>query len=343
VVVPGPDPAGGSAPHRILLVGSFWDYAIEWSFVRGFQALGADVHTFDWWREVLPPAPSLAMRRSMWPLGVQRGNRMILRRVGEVRPELVLFFKGLHVRADTLHSIKRSGAAIFCLNPDNPFNPSRTSRSRVLVEALPAWDCYFTWGRSLAERLHALGLKRVHYLPFAWDPERHPHQPPSSQPRYTLSFIGNYSKERERWLKSLLGFDLNIWGPGWERSSLRPRVRGGPIVNKALSDVVRESLISLNLLNPWNIPGHNMRTFEIPGCGGLQLCNESSEIRDLFGAEQEILLFRTERELRDEVGRMTREPDEAKAIAARGHARVESETFVARCAEILEVYGDQDS
>jgi spore maturation protein CgeB len=100
---------------------------------------------------------------------------------------------------------------------------------------------------------------------------------------------------------------------------------------------VRETAVSLNILRPWNVPGHNMRTFEIPGCGGLQLSTASSEVAGLFTSERELLMFRTVEDLRALVSWALEHPDERRAIAEAGHARVASETYLARAQRILQV------
>jgi spore maturation protein CgeB len=325
---------------RVLLVGNFWDWSMEWSYVRAFRHLGVEVSTFDWWRESLAVAPRLAERRFMWQLLGPAANRRLRDRVAGDRPDLVLVFKGLLLRRETVEAIRATGCAAFCLNPDNPFNPSLTSTRKELHEAISAWDCYFTWGRFLIDRLYSVGAKRVEFLPFAWDPERHPFQVPAATSRYGVTFVGSRSEHRERWLHELGDFDLHIWGPGWSnaRRDVRKHVRGSAVTWIQFSDIVRDSAASLNILNPWNIPGHNMRTFEIPGCGGLQLSNATSEIADLFEPGKQGLLFHTAEGLREQASWALGNPSERNAIALAGHGRAAGETYLERARGILEVW-----
>jgi spore maturation protein CgeB len=323
----------------ILIAGTFEEWSIEHSYVRAFRRAGAHVETFDWWRDVLPEAPNLAARRYIWPLIVRRLNARLVKRARLVSPDLVLVFKGLHVTSETVDRIRRIGAAAFCFNPDNPFNPSVTSTSDQLRDAMPAWDCYFTWGRFLVDRLHSVGARRVEYLPFAWDPERHPHREPAAPPRYGTCFVGNYSRHRERWLSAIADLNLAVWGPGWAQAdrSLRHCIRGGTLSGEPFSLVTSQSTVALNVIDPWNLPGHNMRTFEIPGCGGLQLATASAETAELFRAEEEILFFRTQSELREKVLEVTSSGELARSIADAGHALARSHTFDVRARRILDV------
>lgn len=325
---------------RILMVGNFWDWSLEWSYVRAFRQLGAAVDTFDWWRESLPAAPELAQRRFMWrPLSLSV-NRRLRDRVAADVPDLVLVFKGLLLRRETVEAVKAAGSLAFCLNTDNPFSPSITSTRKELRDAISAWDCYFTWGRFLIDPLYKLGVRRVEFLPFAWDPDRHPFQAPRDPFRYGVSFVGSHSEHRESWLQKLVDLDLHIWGPRWSHASsdVRNHVRGSAVTWARFSDIVADSAVSLNILDPWNIPGHNMRTFEIPGCGGLQLSTATTEIADMFEADKQILVFQTTDELRDSLSWTRSDPGRAREVAASGHDLVSGETYAQRARRILEVW-----
>lgn len=326
---------------RILVVR--WDsseHRLESLYATALRHLGAEVETFDWWRESLRAAPELAKHRFMWRPFSSVANRRLRDRVVAEKPDLVLVFKGLLVSRDTVEAVKASGSLAFCFNPDSPFGSLPGEVTEELRRALSAWDCYFIWGRFLVERLYSTGLGRVEYLPFAWDPERMPFQAPAESPRYGVSFVGTHSEHREQWLGELTDLDLHVWGPRWTeaRSDVRQSVRGSLVTWPEFSDIVRDSAVSLNIPFPRNIPGHNMRTFEIPGCGGLQLSNAASEIADFFEPGKEILLFRTVEELREQASWAIAHPEERRAIASSGHGRVTEETYVHRARRIVDVW-----
>lgn len=325
---------------RVLAVGNDLPVALETSYLHALRRAGHDARLFDWWRDGARVPRGVGHRGLGAVAGARRGNAALLEACRSSRPDLLLVFKGLHVRRDTIESIRDAGVTAFCLNPDNPFNPSRTSSSPHILPAVPSWDCYFIWGRFLVERLYAIGARRAEYLPFAWDPDAHPYQEPAAEPRFAVSFVGNHSPHRERWLGAAGDLDLHVWGHGWDRagSALRGRVRGGPVRGREFSDIVRDSAVSLNVLDPWNVPSHNMRSFELPGCGGLQLSTHTDEVASLFLPDEEYLAFRTVGELRDQVHAALDAPEERRRIAKRGHERVRDETFDVRAATILEVY-----
>jgi spore maturation protein CgeB len=324
---------------RFLLIGNDTEWAIERSFLRAFADLDNPASLWDWSKFLQPLPQGIHARRFSWPVVSRLINARLPAQVRSTQADIVLVFKGLLVEPETVHALKRMGRVVACVNPDNPFKLTASTTQPQLRRALSSWDCYFTWGKFLVDRLYAVGLRRVEYLPFAWDPHRHPAGELSDEPRYQVSFVGSYSRHREAWLSRLLDLDLNIWGGGWHRaaSAVRSRVHGGVQTGPDFARVVRDSVVSLNILDPWNVPGHNMRTFEIPGCGGLELCTASSEIADLLEPTKEILLFRTVDDVHKHVSWALAHPTELRAIAKAGHDRVTGETFSARAKRMLEV------
>jgi Glycosyl transferases group 1/DUF based on E. rectale Gene description (DUF3880) len=327
---------------RILLIGNDAEWAIERSFLRAFADLDVSASLWDWSKLLAPLPPRIHARRFSWPLVSRLINSRLPAQVRSARADVVLVFKGLLVEPETVFALKGMGRIVTCLNPDNPFNPTPSSSQPQLRRALASWDCYFTWSKLLVEMLYSIGARRVEYLPFAWDPNRHPPGELSSEPKYPLSFVGSYSRHREAWLSSLLDLDLHIWGGGWHRaaSAVRSRVHGGVQTGPDFARVVRDSVVSLNILNPWNVPGHNMRTFEIPGCGGLQLSTRTAGIRELFREDDEILLFNTREELRSRVKSLLASPGERRRIAAKGHAQAAHNTFRERAKRFVETCAD---
>jgi spore maturation protein CgeB len=324
---------------RFILIGNDTEWAVERSFLRAFTDLGVPASLWDWSRLLDPLPRGIHARRFSWPVVSRMINARLPTEVRSVQADVVLIFKGLLVEPETVLALKRGGGIAACVNADNPFDPTPSSSQPPLRRALASWDCYFTWGQFLIERLYSIGAHRVEYLPFAWDPHRHPSGELSAEPKYALSFVGSYSRHREAWLRRLLDFDLHIWGGGWDRArpAVRSHVRGGVQGGADFARLVRDAAVSLNILRPWNVPGHNMRTFEILGCGGLQLSTASSEVADLFEPAKELLVFRTVEDMRELVSWALEHPDERRAIAKAGHDRVAAETYSARAERVLQV------
>jgi len=72
--------------------------------------------------------------------------------------------------------------------------------------------------------------------------------------------------------------------------------------------------IQLNIFRPHNIGSHNMRTFEIPAIGGLQLAPESAENREFFLPDSEIVLYSSVEELNEKINWLLENPNIVKDI-----------------------------
>ncbi len=78
------------------------------------------------------------------------------------------------------------------------------------------------------------------------------------------------------------------------------------------------SRISLNVLDDLNMPGHNMRSFEIPASGGLMLSTYTDEQAAFFPENEAALYYRDPSELDDQIDRVLR--DAAWAARLRANA-----------------------
>jgi hypothetical protein len=176
---------------RFLLIGNDTEWAVERSFLRALTDLGVPATLWDWSRFLDPFPGGIHARRFSWPLVSRMINARLPAHVRSLQVDVVLVFKGLHIEPETVLAIRQPGRITACVNADNPFDPTPSNSQPPLRRALASWDCYFTWGQFLIERLYSIGVRRVEYLPFAWDPHRHPPGELSAAPKYDLSFVGS--------------------------------------------------------------------------------------------------------------------------------------------------------
>ena len=65
-----------------------------------------------------------------------------------------------------------------------------------------------------------------------------------------------------------------------------------------------------------------IRVFDVLACGSFMIAEHSDALADLFEIGSELESYRTLAELEEKVAHYRRNPDEAAAIAARGHEAV---------------------
>ncbi len=223
--------------------------------------------------------------------------------------DLVLCVKGVFVSPHVIRQLRLLySCPIVCWNPDDPFDSALSNRGGLLQLSIPSYDLYVTWSEDVAGKLERVA-RSVLVLPFAWDPSRffpdrfsdctHDEQALLSEARDRPVFVGTWTREREQWLSSIRDLHPIVFGNRWPRRrgvETRPALGG-----RALRLALGRSAVSLNFLRHQNEHTHNMRTFEIAGCGGRQVAQASREHLDIAGSLGRMRTFRTEGELRDAV------------------------------------------
>ncbi len=133
---------------------------------------------------------------------------------------------------------------------------------------------------------------------------------------------------------------VKIWGPNWDRACKDKRVlarwQGRSLLGKEFSKAVKVSRLNLNQVDLTNGPGANMRFFEIPMSGGVQLASHCPEMEDAFVDGRDILYYRSA----DDAARIVRDAMSGKfdleAIRRSSRALVTKEhTYQARARFLL--------
>lgn len=339
----------------VALYGDFGQYRLAGSYQRALRGLGCDVVPIDtqkiagylafWLRNRL--LHRLTLRSRMWrELGSARWNEHVRQRLGEVSPDLFLVLNGDLLMPETVQRVRSSGVQVFIFHADNPLPPWAASRPETVPSALVC-DTYFVWSRNLAERLRDIGVARTEYLPFAWDPDVFPHFGLSATPTHQVVFVGGWDEEREACLTELSErFDLKIWGPPYWRTRTRPGSplrrcwQGTAIEGSQAAQVLADSAIALNLLRQQNLPdGVNMRTFEVPGCGGFALATRTKGALTILPEDSAGVYFGDIEECCMQIERFLARPVERLELAENAHARVANgHQYAHRARRILDVF-----
>ncbi len=324
--------------------------SIERSFVMAFEAQGHRVKVI----ENKPFGRGLVRKIAHRLPGAQayyasRYNRAVLGAV-EADTAVVFYIKAAMLEPSTLAAVRKRYPQVqqICFNPDDPFN--RRIGGFSMRACLPYFDHYFIWKRALLEPIEAAGCGAVHYLPFATDLRLVPAYEAGAYSTM-LSFVGNGDVERQAFMEAAavhsvqkgISLSMTVYGEYWK--PIRGVEVQPPIQGRAYFQSMMRSMLNVNVLRAQNKAATNMRTFEIPACGGFMLHEQSEAAMEIFRANREAVYFADAEELIDKAAYYHRNTREREAIREAGYVRARqfAQSYDARVLDIVAQLGEEKS
>jgi len=229
----------------------------------------------------------------------------------------------------------------------------------------PGLQVYSWWGDILSEQAHArinvaaefsnrimvsgkgsydtlsqLYPNQVQYFPFGVSSRFHTVSETSKheQERFTaeVSFVGTYYPERcelIRYLNSQLDTPVKIWGRGWRHCK---GIRSHGALSLADSLKVHTcSKMSLNLHHANTNNGFNMKFYEIPAAGGLQIC-DWQPLMDETALGQQTIACRSLEEFAKKIKYyLAHEQERQQIIESTSRTAFTTEGYTTRLAELF--------
>jgi spore maturation protein CgeB len=293
---------------RVLIVGSNMHWAIERYFVKYLSQYGATVFQY--------VAPDIVFKyhsknlfnkllfKSKIKTGYREVNLGLLQKANEIKPDIIWVFKGMEIFPQTLLELKRRQFKLANFNPDHPFIIiSSGSGNKNVTESVGLFDLHFCYHLQLQKEIEERFHIPTVFLPFAYEESDLVYTDPASIVEIKkVCFQGNPDAYRVGMLSLLAdaGFAIDIYGQGWQKTRL-VKASGVEIHEIATRPEFwkknQEYRVQLNLFRQYNVGSHNMRTFEIPAVGGIQLTEYSDEQARFFKEDYEIFFFRIKEEL----------------------------------------------
>jgi spore maturation protein CgeB len=345
-------PTAAEGP-AVVVVGGFGPGSLEASYESAFASVGCATRRFDILARVdaycrLGPIGRYVNRFLPVEAWTRKANRDLVATVVGARPALLVVVGSCPVRPGTLGQLRASWEGPTALL----WVDSLVNLDQATAAALPLYHRVLCYGRAPTESLRRMGASQAVWLPLAADPRLHDGGGSSAAERTPfdcdVSFIGNWRPEREAALAlvaRLSGVRLKVWGgPDWKRRTTDAVVRGAwqgrGLVGAEFATAVRASRLNLNLIDSTTHPSANMRFFEIPCAGGLQVASACSEMEDEFKDGECVFYFRHASELPGLVQRLLADPARCEQVAREAHRRVLAQhTYAHRARRILEMLG----
>lgn len=342
---------------RVVVVGGYGLGSLSESVTRGFRQAGceAELLPYDNWVPQLQGPSSIrglgAINDLMAAVVRPALERLLLKTAVRLRPDLLVLVKCDELSGSLYRRLRRcTQARVFAFHPDDPFDMRtlfhRGPSHRHARTQMRLVDRYFVWSQALVGRARIEG-SRARYLPFACDPLLHYPILVTDAERQAygtdVCFVGNWDPERETWLSRVRGCNLAVWGNDYWVTRCRDayvasRWRGRPLVGPEMAKAIVASKISLNILRIQNKNACNMRTFEIPACGGFMLHEGSAELRLLFRPGFECEDFASPEDLEAKTRHYLAHADERRRVSEQGLIAARRQTYRQWSERMLDEY-----
>lgn len=220
-------------------------------------------------------------------------NYELLQEIEIFLPTHLWVFKGMEIFPETLQKISAKGIKLINYNPDNPFFFSgRGSGNKNVTNSIGLYDLHLTYNLSVLNQLLAIGQK-ARWLPFGFESNVSIFEECKRETEIVkVCFVGNPDRLRENFLKALAdhGVAIDVFGKRWKVK--HPLIElFDPVYGIDYWKTLYKYRIQLNPLRPHNPTSHGMRSFEVPGIGGILLTPETIEHTQFFLANEEAFYY----------------------------------------------------
>lgn len=318
------------------------------SYARAFEALGHEVVQVNPMATLArdPFLRNRVTKRLLERWRLERNVPAVLAQLLEQEVDMVWVNKAQWSVPSLWRAYKaaRPDTTLVCYNADDPVTTySRGSNAPWVTEAIGSYDLYGTFKPDIVDALRRHGAPEVFVLPFAWDPDTLPRAKTTALD-HDLLFLANGDAFRQKVLIEILSdvrtqdWKIGIFGQ-WKRSGharLDALTRPMPYRQEQVSQAMANAVVSLNILRKQNITSHNLRSFEIPGAGGLCMSQYTEQLSAVFPRDEAALYYDTPQNAVTQVLRMKETPELRRRIIARAGQIAQEHTFRHRAAELLD-------
>jgi hypothetical protein len=254
-------------------------------------------------------------------LRLRKLNQNIIRSIETFRPDLIWIFKGMEIYPGTLDYAKKKGILLANYNPDHPFIfATAGSGNENVRNAVPIYDLHLSYSNEILKELRETYHVEGKFLPFGFEISDAIRSVVEREREIVRAcFIGCADDERRRIVQLLLdaGIPIDVYGPGWN-SYFKPtrliNVFPG-VYSDHFWNILRKYRLQLNVFRSQNRNSHNMRSFEIPGIGGIMLAPYSDEHVHFFNPDAEAFFFSSDIEIVEKADAiLSLSPTEASAV-----------------------------
>jgi spore maturation protein CgeB len=285
---------------KVLVVGTSFDYALELIYIKYLKPHVKEIDLYATnalWLDNKSLIGKIG-NRLLKKYFHYKINKNLIEKVNSFKPDIVWVFKGTEIAPETLKHIKQvSNTKLVNYNPDHPFiRVFYSSGGKNVEECVPFYDLHFCYSADLCKEITTKFNIPTIQLPFGFElSEAHFLRASAEKEIVKAAFVGNPDKDRTHLISTLAAnnIPIDVYGYDWHKW-LKPtpfvQIFDG-IIKEDFWKTLRKYRLQLNVFRPHNINSHNMRSFEIPSVGGIQLAPDSEEHRAFFTPQKDIFLY----------------------------------------------------
>lgn len=335
---------------RVLVAGSWHSDLHETEVCKSLKRLGHETLEFKWFQYTAfdtskPRSIDALFKRlqSKFVAGpvVGRINRDFLVQVRQQKPDLIFVYRGTHLTATTLKTIRNEfpRCKLIGYNNDDPFSPTQPKYLwRHFMAAISVYDLMLAYRHANLEDFKRAGARKVDLMRSWYVPDRsYPVELTEADRQLyecDVVFIGHYEPDqRLEYLEALVskGYKLRLFGPTkyWQKpleaspllSHLAPtRMVWGKEYNKALCG----AKIALCFFSKLNRDTYTRRCFEIPATKTLMLSEYSDDIASLYEKTIEADYFKSKDDMLKKIDFYCTDDLARTRVAECGYTKVRS-------------------
>lgn len=317
---------------KILVSGSDKIYAIENFYVKYLRELGIDIFHFSAQSIFYDFYQKGIINKLLFKSGLstiyKKINEQFINTVDDFKPDIIWVFKGMEIYPGSLKYAKEKKIRLVNFNGDSPFIFSgKGSGNANVKKSIALYDLHLTYNTAVKKEMEAEYKIQTAILPFGYDVSDEVFEMCCKQEEVMKAcFLGNPDKERGQFLETLAanGIRLDVYGNHWKKYVTDPGITVfDPVLGDEVWKVLRKYRVQLNLMRPHNPDTHNMRSFEVPGIGGIQLAPDTYDHKTYFEPGKEIFLYKNIEECIQQIKKILALPVTA-ADLVRQEARMRS-------------------
>jgi spore maturation protein CgeB len=324
---------------KILLAGYFSTFWHEEAWVRALKELGHEVVPFRMSPYFASNVFGRIQNRFLLGPAISRLNTDLLERVRQVMPDIVLCYRALPVKPETVERLAQEGRAsnriVVSYNNDNAYGElAGKAYWRLYKRAVRYFDLHLAYRETDVAHLgHSSSTYVLHPHNLPW---LHRVLPDSELGGWNsdICFLGHYEPDRRKHeldaLMRAVPATYRIHGSLWAKNSQRTPWQGMDTRELQGEDYVRAlngAKIALVFFSTWNADTFTRRVFEIPACGTMMLSQRTDTMLDLYTEDKEAIYYDSIDELIDKAHFYLKNDASRRQIAQAGLRRCQTSGY----------------